>query len=131
MNAKTLYYGISYLIAAVWLANGLFCKVLNLVPRHQSIVANILGAAYARPLTLMIGIGEVMIALWIISRFRPRLIAVAQMVLVGTMNTIELFAAPHLLLWGPFNSLFAALFIILIYYHEFVLRNRALAKESI
>ncbi len=34
---------LNYLIAAVWIANGLFCKVLNLVPRHQEIVARIIG----------------------------------------------------------------------------------------
>ena len=39
----TTHQVLHYLIAAVWLANGLFCKVLNLVPRHQQIVARILG----------------------------------------------------------------------------------------
>jgi hypothetical protein len=31
----TGYQLLNYLIAAVWLVNGLFCKVLNLVPRHD------------------------------------------------------------------------------------------------
>jgi hypothetical protein len=38
----TTYKLLNYLIAAVWLVNGLFCKVLGLVPRHQEIVATIL-----------------------------------------------------------------------------------------
>jgi hypothetical protein len=37
-------------IALVWLANGLLCKVLGLVPRHEAIVARILGPHAASPL---------------------------------------------------------------------------------
>jgi hypothetical protein len=50
---------LNYLIAAVWIANGLFCKVLNLVPRHQEIVARIIGNAHAGVLTKMIGLSEI------------------------------------------------------------------------
>ncbi|WP_420459075.1 hypothetical protein [Neolewinella sp.] len=39
-------------LALIWLTNGLYCKVLNLVPRHQEIVAAILGPAHARELTV-------------------------------------------------------------------------------
>ena len=45
MNLKSAIlkrnYGemVSYFIAAVWLVNGLFCKLLNLVSRHELIVA--------------------------------------------------------------------------------------------
>jgi len=42
-----LYKLLTLLIATVWLANGLFCKLLNLVPRHRLIVARILGAPHA------------------------------------------------------------------------------------
>ncbi len=38
-----LHQLLTYAIASVWLVNGLFCKVLNWVPRHQFIVARILG----------------------------------------------------------------------------------------
>jgi len=53
------------LIAAVWIANGLFCKVLNLVPRHQEIVARIIGNAHAGVLTRAIGFSEIAMAAWI------------------------------------------------------------------
>ena len=46
---------VNYFIATVWIANGLFCKVLNLVPRHQEIVARMLGDDQARSWTLLIG----------------------------------------------------------------------------
>jgi hypothetical protein len=39
------------LIAAAWLVNGLFCKVLNFVPRHEEIVRRILGDEYSVFLT--------------------------------------------------------------------------------
>jgi len=109
----------SYFIAAVWLVNGLFCKVLNLVPRHELIVARILGNGYSRELTILIGAAETGMALWILSKIKTRLNSILQIVIVGTMNTIEFVLAPDLLLWGRLNALFAFLFIVLIYYNEF------------
>ena len=50
---------ITYLIALVWLANGLLCKVLLLVPRHAAIVARILGPTHAEVLTRLIGLSEI------------------------------------------------------------------------
>ena len=117
MNRR--YLILNYLIAAVWLVNGLFCKVLNLVPRHQQIVARILGEDHARTFTFAIGVSETMMAIWIISRIWPRLNAVVQILVIATMNTLEFILVPDLLLWGRFNALFAFLFILLIYYKEF------------
>ena len=54
---------LTFLIAFVWLANGLLCKLLLLVPRHAAIVARILGPAYASTLTRLIGLGEIGMAL--------------------------------------------------------------------
>ncbi|MBK9492705.1 MAG: DoxX-like family protein [Haliscomenobacter sp.] len=110
---------LTYCIAMVWMANGLFCKVLNLVPRHEQIVARILGETYARPLTLAIGFAEIGMAIWVLSRIKPRLNAVLQMAVVAIMNTLEFFMVPDLLLWGKLNAFFAFLFVLLIYYHEF------------
>jgi hypothetical protein len=114
---------LNYLIAAVWIANGLFCKVLNLVPRHQEIVARIIGNAHAGVLTRAIGFSEVAMAVWILSGFRTKLNAIAQVVVIATMNCLEFIMAPDLLLWGRFNALFAFLFILVILYNEFYLRN--------
>jgi hypothetical protein len=110
---------IHWFIAAVWLVNGLFCKVLNLVPRHQQIVARIVGGEYAGTLTRLIGLSEMLMAAWIISGWRPRLNALVQVLVIACMNTLEFLLAPDLLLWGRFNALYAFLFIILILYHEF------------
>lgn len=110
---------LNYLIAAIWLANGLFCKVLNLVPRHEQIVARILGNDHSQLITVLIGLSEIAMAAWIISRILPRVNAIVQIVIIATMNTLEFFLAPDLLLWGKANAIFAFLFILLIYYNEF------------
>ena len=110
---------LTYLIALVWLANGLLCKVLHLVPRHEQIVARILGPTYAAPLTRLIGVAEIGMALWVLSGIRRRWCALTQIILIGTMNALEALLAPDLLLWGRANALFAALFMALIYYREF------------
>jgi len=112
---------LNYLIAIVWFANGLFCKVLNFVPRHQEIVGRILGDEYARPLTIAIGLSEILMAIWIITGIRSRLNAIAQIIIIATMNVLEFALVPDLLLWGRVNALFAFLFILLIAYNEFVL----------
>src|SRR5579872_7354647 len=114
---------LNYGIAAIWIANGLFCKVLNLVPRHQEIVARIVGSAHAGVLTRMIGLSEMAMAVWIISGFKRKLNAITQVVVIATMNSLEFIMAPDLLLWGRFNALYAFLFILVILYNEFYLRN--------
>ncbi|WP_460621993.1 DoxX-like family protein [Hymenobacter tenuis] len=105
----------------MWLANGLMCKLLHLVPRHEAIVARILGPTYAAPLTRLIGLAEIGVALWVLSRRWVRLNAGLQIAVVATMNIIEYFLAPELLLWHQFNSVFAGLFMLVVYYYGFVL----------
>ncbi len=110
---------LTYLFALVWLANGLLCKVLGLVPRHAAIVARILGPAYAGPLTRLIGLAEIGMAVWLLSGIGRRWCVLAQMALVVTMNALEFWLAPDLLLWGRANAVFAILFVLLLYYYEF------------
>ncbi|THU35979.1 hypothetical protein FAM09_21560 [Niastella caeni] len=120
----TIYKLLNYFIATVWFANGLFCKVLNMVPRHQEIVARILGRDFAPLLTKAIGFSEIAMAVWIVSGIYPRINAIAQIVIIATMNVLEFILVPDLLLWGRFNLLFAFLFILLIWYNDFYLRHK-------
>jgi len=113
-----------YFIATVWITNGLFCKVLSLVPRHQEIVARILGNEHARLLTLLIGVAEIGMAAWTLSGTRKRLNVVTQILVIAAMNSLEFFLAPDLLLWGRANAFFAFVFIVLIYYNEFRLTKK-------
>ena len=118
----TLNKLLTYCIAAVWMANGLFCKILNLVPRHQEIVTRILGNDHAAIFTKAIGFSETAMAIWIVSSYLARLNVIIQVAVIATMNVLEFILVPDLLLWGRFNILFAFLFILLILYNEFFLR---------
>jgi hypothetical protein len=128
MDRKNLHRTVTLGIALVWVGFGLFCKVLQLEPRHEAIVAHILGDAFASPLTRLIGVTEILMAVWILSGFKRRLNATVQIAVVGTMNVMETALASHLLLWGQFNALFAACFMGVIYFNEWVLSKPA--KES-
>lgn len=125
MSNQTLHKVLTYFIAIVWITNGLFCKVLNLVPRHAQIVARILGDSHSRTLTLLIGFAEIIMAIWILSAFKTRLNALNQIAVIAIMNTLEFFLAPDLLLWGKFNALYAFLFMAVIYYNEFHLNKKS------
>lgn len=129
MTDRKKYQLLTYFIAIVWLINGLFCKVLNFVPRHQEIVARILGNDGSRLLTFLIGLSEIAMAIWIISGARTRVNTIIQILVIATMNTLEFLLAPDLLLWGRANAVFAFLFICIIYYNEFRL-NKDLALQA-
>ena len=98
MTASKKHQLLNYFIATVWLVNGLFCKVLNLVPRHQEIVERILGSDTSRLFTILIGTSEILMAAWILSRVWPGFNAIIQILVIATMNTIEFLLAPDLLL---------------------------------
>ena len=119
MISKIVTYG----IGLVWLVNGLYCKVLGQVPRHQEIVSHILGESYGPIFTILIGCSEVAMCIWIFSRIKARINAILQIVVIATMNIMEFFIVPDLLLWGKYNSFFAFLFIGLIYINEFHLQK--------
>ncbi len=119
-----IYRIIRYFIALVWLINGLFCKLLNFVPRHEEIVRRILGGDYSVFLTRSIGAAEICMTIWILSGIQKKLNAVVQIVIVASMNIIEFFLAPDLLLFGKGNAVFAAAFIAVIYANEFYLNRK-------
>lgn len=98
-------------VAAVWIAFGLFFKVLGLVPRHRQIVAAVVGEELATPVTLLVGLAETCLGLWYLSGHRPRLCMGVQTAAIVAMNSLELFMAWHWLL-APLPMLAAnALFL--------------------
>jgi uncharacterized membrane protein YphA (DoxX/SURF4 family) len=123
MKKTSIYKLLSGCIATVWIVNGLFCKVLNLVPRHEQIVARILGDDHSRLFTILIGLSEIIMAVWILYGYKTKLNAIVQMTIVATMNILEFILVPDLLLWGKLNSLFALIFIIVVYFNEFYLNK--------
>lgn len=87
-----------YVLAGVWLTHGLLCKTLGAVPRHRRIVARVVGERAAGPMTLAVGAGEIVLAVWIWSGREARLCAAAQTLMLASMNFFELRLAYDLLL---------------------------------
>lgn len=85
--------------------------------RHEAIVARILGNEFAHPLTVLIGISEIIMAVWVISKFKAKLNTYTQISLVITMNLLETILAPDLLLWGHWNLFWAISFCLVIWIH--------------
>jgi hypothetical protein len=99
--------------AAVWIVFGLVFKILGMVPRHQDIVAAVLGRQAAGPITLFIGGAETALGIWILTGIRPKTCMAVQTLAIGSMNVLEIaFARKHLLAPIPMvvaNSVFLAL----------------------
>jgi hypothetical protein len=119
MKHAVIRLTLAILISMVWLINGLFCKVLGMVPRHERIVSRILGERFAGTLTYIIGGLEILMVIWILSRFKSRWCAIVQIAVVATMNIIEFILAPDLLLFGRWNLVIALFFIFVVYVYEF------------
>ena len=109
----------TYFIAAVWLGNGLFAKVLDLVPRHRMIVGRILGERRSRFITALIGVAEIFMAVWILTGIFPVTNTLVQITVIAAMNIIEFVLARDLLLFGKLNALVAAIFITLVIWRGF------------
>ena len=65
-------------------------------------------------------------AVWILSAYKTKLNAIVQIAIVATMNILEFMLVPDLLLWGKLNSLFAFIFILVVYFNEFYFNNKQL-----
>jgi uncharacterized membrane protein YphA (DoxX/SURF4 family) len=130
LTSQKLNNVLTYLIALVWFVNGFFCKVLNLAPRHEQIVARILGNPHARLFTFLIGFAEIIMAIWIIARFKTKLNATLQIIVIVLMNSLEFIIAPNLLMWGKLNVIFAFIFVCLIYYNEFIVNNSIRSEHN-
>jgi uncharacterized membrane protein YphA (DoxX/SURF4 family) len=75
-------------VAAVWLYEGLWCKLLGRLPDQADVVAShpLFGPARARRVLAAIGVVEVAIAVWVLGGWAPWLCAVTQTVLLVGMN---------------------------------------------
>jgi uncharacterized membrane protein YphA (DoxX/SURF4 family) len=102
-------------LAAVWLVHGLYNKLLGGSPRHLAIVQSVPGlqGIAGERMLVAVGIVEVGVAIWMLSRRAPRWCAALQTVLLLSMNVLELTFARHLLLWPagllPLNLAFLGL----------------------
>jgi len=103
------------LVAAVWLVHGLYNKLLGGSPRHLAIVQSVPGldGATGTSVLAVVGLFEVAIAVWVVSRRAPRTCAAVQTAALLAMTVVELSYAQHLLLWPagllPLNAAFLGL----------------------
>ncbi len=75
-------------IAAIWLYQGGWCKLIAPNERHTRIVGGLpgVGTSHARKVLGLIGAVEVGLAVWVLSGRAPRTAAAAQTALLGAMN---------------------------------------------
>ena len=85
-------------VAAVWVYEGLWCKILGGVDSQVDVVTAVprLGA-FARPFLKLLGVGEVALAIWVMTGIAPGLCAIAQTVLLVLLNANGLVWARHLI----------------------------------
>ncbi|HMQ78012.1 MAG TPA: DoxX-like family protein [Ignavibacteria bacterium] len=125
MKRAAFHKILTILISLVWLINGLYAKVLGFVPRHQEIVARILGNDISFLAVKVIGALEICMFIWVISRKFSRLAAVMQIIIVMTMNVMEFILVPDLLLFGRMNIIIALVFVCVVYVNEFILKPKS------
>ncbi len=104
------------LIGSVWVFHGLYSKILNRIPRHQAIVARILGERFARPATKLIGGGEILLGVWVFTGWQPRACAAVQTAALVAMNTLEILLAGDLLISAAGMVILNLGFIALIWH---------------
>jgi uncharacterized membrane protein YphA (DoxX/SURF4 family) len=86
-------------IAAVWLYEGFWCKVLGRMPNQQGIVEAVpfLGATRAPVFLRALGLLECSLAVWVLSGWQPVWAALVQTGLLLGMNANGLFFARRLI----------------------------------
>lgn len=86
-------------VAAVWLYEGLWCKLLGGEPHQREVVAAVpkYGPLVGRSFLYLLGAVEVTMAAWVLSGVWPGLCAVAQTVLLVCLNSAGLLFARHII----------------------------------
>jgi uncharacterized membrane protein YphA (DoxX/SURF4 family) len=86
-------------VAAVWLYEGLWCKLLNGEPRQVQVVEAVPrhGPRLGVPFLKSLGIVEIGLAIWVLSGITPLLCALAQTVLLVALNVGGLLWARHII----------------------------------
>ena len=86
-------------VAAVWLYEGFWCKVLAREPNQLKVVEAVpkLGPVFGKAFLLGLGVVETLVGVWVLSGLTPRLCAMAQTVLLVTLNLNGLLWARRLI----------------------------------
>lgn len=86
-------------MAAVWLYEGLWCKLLSGQPHEFEVVRAVprWGPRWGEPFLYALGVIEVLIAIWVLSRIAPAWCAAAQTLLLVALNATGIFWSRYLL----------------------------------
>ena len=86
-------------VAAVWLYEGLWCKVLGRERRQLQIVEAVpyFGPRVGALFLTALGVGEIGLAVWVLSGMAPGPCALAQTLLLVALNASGLIWARHLI----------------------------------
>ena len=86
-------------VAAVWLYEGLWNKVLGRAQREAQVVAAVpvFGARFGQPFLKALGIIEVLLAAWIMSGIYPGTCAIVQIALLVVLNVNGLLWSRHII----------------------------------
>ncbi|MGA7916762.1 MAG: DoxX-like family protein [Candidatus Acidiferrales bacterium] len=86
-------------VAAVWLYEGLWCKLLGRVPSQVEVVTAVprLGPRFGAAFLKALGVVEVALAAWVIVGIAPGVCAILQAVLLIALNTNGLLWARHII----------------------------------
>jgi hypothetical protein len=86
-------------VAAVWLYEGLWNKVLGRAQREAQVVAAVpgFGPRFGRQFLKILGVIEVLLAIWIVSGILPGWCAIFQILLLIALNVNGLLWARHII----------------------------------
>jgi uncharacterized membrane protein YphA (DoxX/SURF4 family) len=86
-------------VAAVWLYEGLWNKLLGRAQREAEVVAAVpgFGPRFGRPFLKALGVVEVFVAIWILSGIMPGVCAIFQILLLIALNVNGLLWARHII----------------------------------
>ena len=84
-------------VAAVWLYEGLWCKVLGRSPHEFEVIEQVpfLAPATAHALLRVLGLVETALAAWILAGWQPIAAAVAQTALLVGLNAAGIYFSRH------------------------------------
>jgi|SRR5208282_5588630 len=86
-------------IALIWFYEGLWCKVLGRMPHQEGIVEEVpfLGPGVAHVFLVSLGVFECALGLWVLAGWQAWWAALAQTLLLVTMNSIGMTFARRLI----------------------------------
>ena len=95
----TPWWLIRFAVAAVWIYEGLWCKLLGGEPRQRQVVGAVpwLGSPYGGLFLTALGAGELGLAAWVLSGAAPVACAACQTLLLASLNAGGVFWARHVI----------------------------------